>query len=248
MDLISIVTPIKNGSKLFKSTYESVVNQQYKNFEWIIVDDGSNSTELDEIKHIINDSRIKFICNNINNGPGGARNIGLSYISGDYVTFIDSDDLWDKEFLQITFEAIYKSKSGFVFTGYRRFILDEAIYLKDFMPKKIVTEKSVLQGSDISCLTALINTKFIDQTTKFGEIPARNDLVFFYNVLKKTDAFPIKEILATYRLKKVSVSSNKLRALKYQYIVNRIYAKKGVFLSLQNLIKWILYGYRKYRI
>ena len=120
--------------------------------------------------------------------------------------------------------------------------------LKDFMPKKIVTEKSVLQGSDISCLTALINTNFIDQTTKFGEIPARNDLVFFYNVLKKTDAIPIKEILATYRLKKVSVSSNKLRALKYQYVVNRIYAKKGVFLSLQNLVKWMLYGYRKYRI
>ena len=246
MDLISIVTPIKNGSKLFKTTYESVVNQQYKNFEWIIVDDGSNSTELDEIKRIIKDSRIKLICSNINNGPGGARNIGLSYISGDYVTFIDSDDLWDRQFLKISLEAINKSKSGFVFTGYRRFILDKEIYLKDFMPSKIVTEKSVLQGSDVSCLTALIDTKFIDQTTKFGEIPARNDLVFFYNVLVKTDAFPIKEVLATYRLKKVSVSSNKLRALKYQYIVNRFYAKKGVLLSLQNLLKWMLYGYRKY--
>lgn len=247
MALISIITPIKNGSRLFKSTYESVINQEYTNFEWIIVDDGSNSTELDKINFIIKDSRIKFVRKNINNGPGGARNIGLSYVSGDYVTFIDSDDLWDKKFLKIVLESVNTLQSGFVFTGYRRLIINKDVYLEDFVPTKIVTKENILHGSDISCLTAFISTRFIDETTRFGEIPARNDLVFFYNVLKKTDAFPIKKILATYRLKKVSVSSNKLRALKFQYIVNRFYAKKGVFLSLYNVLKWMFYGYKKYR-
>ena len=221
MELISIITPIKNGSHLFRSTYESVVSQLYKNFEWIIVDDGSNPSELVEIENVIKDPRVNFIHNNKNKGPGGARNLGLSNISGDYVTFIDSDDLWDREFLHKTLEAIRESKSPFVFTGYRRYILDDAVYLRDFVPHKIVTKKNVLQGSDISCLSALICTSIIDNTTKFGDIPARNDMVFFYNVLKKTDAYPIKEVLATYLMKKVSVSSNKLKALKYQYIVNR---------------------------
>ena len=246
MNLISIVTPIKNGSKLFRTTYDSVINQLYKNFEWIIVDDGSEESELIKIKKIIKDSRVKFIHNNINKGPGGARNLGLANISGDYVTFIDSDDLWDKEFLQTTLDAIYKSKSAFVFTGYRRFILEDSVYLKDFIPNKIVTKTNILHGSDISCLTALISTKLINESTKFGDIPARNDLVFFYNVLKNTDAIPVEEILATYRLKKVSVSSNKFRALRYQFIVNRYFAKQGFFTSVQNVVKWIQYGYRKY--
>ena len=202
MDLISIITPIKNGEKLFRSTYHSVIQQSYTRFEWIIVDDGSYLDQIDKIKCVINDDRVKYIIGNKNLGPGGARNIGLKKISGKYLCFIDSDDLWDRNFLQVCHAFIKRHNSGLVFSGYKRYLYEHDKYLEDFIPRDLITSESILKGSDISCLTALIDTNFLDDTTLFGEIPARNDLVFFYRVLQNTPAIPISEPLATYRLKK----------------------------------------------
>lgn len=247
MDLISIITPIKNGSELFKSTYLSVIQQTHKNFEWYVVDDGSNDVEINNIKNIIDDERVIYLTGYKNLGPGGARNIGLEKSSGDYLSFIDSDDLWDINFLSTCIRTIKNQSSGFVFSGYRRYIIDDNKYLKDFIPNKIVSHTSILKGSDISCLTALIDSNFIDSSTKFGNIPARNDLVFFYRVLKNVQATPINKVLATYRLKKKSVSSNKLRALKYQFMVNRKYAGNNFIMTMINVVCWIFYGIRKYK-
>lgn len=247
MDLISIITPIKNGYELFQSTYHSVIQQTYARFEWIIVDDGSDKDDIDRIKSIINDDRVLYIIGNNNLGPGGARNIGLKNISGKYVSFIDSDDLWDRDFLQICYNSIKSDDIGFVFSGYRRYIIEDENYLKDFIPRRIFHSDDILKGSDISCLTALIKTDFLDDTTFFGEIPARNDLVFFFRVLLKTPAIPISATLATYRLKKNSVSSNKIRAMKYQFHVNRRYANKNLLVSIINVGIWIFYGFKKYR-
>lgn len=247
MDLISIVTPIKNGDELFHSTYHSVIQQSYTRFEWIIVDDGSNEDQIDKIKGIINDDRVLYIIGNNNLGPGGARNIGLKNISGKYVSFIDSDDLWDIDFLQVCYNSIKRDNRGFVFSGYRRYIIELENYLEDFIPCRIINSNDILKGSDISCLTAMIKTDFLDDTTLFGEIPARNDLVFFFRVLLKTPAIPISETLATYRLKKNSVSSNKIRAMKYQFHVNRRYANKNLLESIINVCIWIIYGLKKYR-
>lgn len=247
MSLVSIITPIKNGSNLFRSTYESVINQTYKNFEWFIIDDGSSAEEKEKIESILVDDRASYITGGHSNGPGKARNIGLKLIAGDYVSFIDSDDLWDQDFLTKSISELKKQKVSFVFAGYKRLILSNGVYLDDFLPTRKVTQASILAGSDISCLTALISRSLLTDNTKFGEIPARNDLVFFYRVLGSGDAFPISESLATYRLKKKSVSSNKLRALKYQFIVNRKFAKKKLIISVVNVTKWVFYGLRKYK-
>lgn len=247
MDLISIITPIKNGSDLFKSTYISVVRQSYKHFEWFIIDDGSNEIEANKIVEIIDDERVKYIIGKKNLGPGGARNIGLKKTSGKYVTFIDSDDLWDNNFLEKSFEAIKFNNCGIVFSGYRRYLVYQDKYLSDFLPTKQVTYKSILRGSDISCLTSLVDAKYINNDTLFGEIPARNDLVFFYRLLKKTNAFPLQDVLATYRLNKSSVSSNKFRALKYQYLVNRKFGGNSFVMTIINILCWVFYGIKKYR-
>lgn len=246
MDLISIITPIKNNSQLFKSTYLSVIQQTHKNFEWLIIDDGSTDIELKNISNIIDDDRVKYIIGNKNLGPGGARNLGLDKISGNYLSFIDSDDLWGINFLSTCLRIIKEQKCGFVFSGYRRYMIGDDKYLKDFIPNKTVSERSILKGSDISCLTALIDTNLIDSSTRFGNIPTRNDLVFFYRVLKKDRALPINEVLATYRINNISVSSNKLRALKYQYLVNKKYAGNSFVVTTTNIFCWIFYGIKKY--
>lgn len=243
---ISIITPIKNGSKLFESTYKSVINQDYKFFEWIIIDDCSSEYEFNKIKNIIKDKRVKFIKSNNPNGPGPSRNIGLNLAKGEYITFIDSDDLWNKNFLSTSINFLESKKYDFVFSGYKRYVMDTKKYLSDFIPRNQVTQNSILRGSDISCLTAVLKREFLDQSTLFGDIPSRNDLVFFYSITKKTIAMPISEVLATYRIRNQSVSSNKLKALKYQFIVNYKIANNSFFLSSMNVIRWVIYGFFKY--
>ena len=207
-NLVSIITPIKNGSVLFKSTYESVVNQSHKNFEWIIIDDYSCNKELDEIKKICTDSRIRLIESNKSNGPGKARNIGLKKIKGGFVAFIDADDLWNIDFLEKLLMFSVKNNFDFVFSGYRPYITEKQTFLVDFIPKEIVTADTILKGSDISCLTALIKSNLIDKENRFGYIPCRNDLVLFYRLVTKCPAVPIPKSYATYRVGNNTISSN----------------------------------------
>ena len=104
---VSIITPFKNSFKTFKETYRTVINQTYKDFEWIIVDDKSDLSEFNNLKNFVKDSRVIIYSNNGKPGPGGARNFGLEKLSGDFLTFIDSDDLWELDYmLPLIFELV----------------------------------------------------------------------------------------------------------------------------------------------
>ena len=98
--LVSIIVPIYGVEKYIASCIDSILNQTYENFELILVDDGSpdKSGVICE-KYAISDKRIK-VFHKENGGLSDARNYGLSYANGEYVTFIDSDDLVEKNFLK----------------------------------------------------------------------------------------------------------------------------------------------------
>ena len=105
----SIIMPVYNREKFLIEAVESVINQTQTNWELVIVDDGST----DNSWHIIdslNDSRIKKIRQN-NKGAGGARNTGIENSTGEYIAFLDSDDLWLNNHLEIHFNEIIKKNS-----------------------------------------------------------------------------------------------------------------------------------------
>ncbi len=101
MKLISVIIPTYNRKNFLQIAVKSVLAQTYKNFELIIVDDGSTD-ETDKLIEKFNDSRIKYIYQK-NRGPAKARNTGIKLAKGDYIAFLDSDDRWKKEKLQIQF-------------------------------------------------------------------------------------------------------------------------------------------------
>lgn len=90
--LVSVVIPTYNGSRFIKETIQSVLDQTYTNIETIIVDDGSKDNTPDIVKSI-NDSRIIYIRQK-NAGVSMARNNGINISKGDYIAFLDHDDLW----------------------------------------------------------------------------------------------------------------------------------------------------------
>ena len=98
-ELVSIIMPSFNTGRFIKKTINSVLNQTYKNWELIIVDDCSNDN-TDEIVNNINDSRIRYFKNRSNVGAALSRNKALKEARGKWIAFLDSDDLWEKDKLE----------------------------------------------------------------------------------------------------------------------------------------------------
>src|SRR5690606_22597361 len=93
--LVSIITPLHNGEQYVVETIESVLSQTYQNWEMIIVDDCSQDKGAEIVKKYADrDPRIKLIQNLQNQGPALSRNKAISESKGEYIAFLDSDDLW----------------------------------------------------------------------------------------------------------------------------------------------------------
>ena len=116
--LVSIITPMYKGAAFVGETIESVLAQDYENWEMIIVDDcspddGAGIAVVES--YASKDGRIKLIASKENRGSSGARNIALQTASGDYIAFLDSDDLWSPTFLSSQLQFIKDKEAAIVF-------------------------------------------------------------------------------------------------------------------------------------
>ncbi|MDX7762176.1 glycosyltransferase family 2 protein [Aeromonas caviae] len=115
---ISIVVPFYERSKNFSDIYKTINNQTFDNWELIIVDDGSSDHELlHNFVSQVSDSRVKLILLSKNVGGAAARNRGIIEATGDYIAFLDSDDLWCSKKLEAQFEYIEKSDEDVLFSN-----------------------------------------------------------------------------------------------------------------------------------
>jgi glycosyltransferase involved in cell wall biosynthesis len=104
MPLISVIIPVYNGESTIRETLESVLRQSFQNFEIIIINDGSTDHTL-EIVNSIKDVRIK-IFSYLNSGLSVSRNRGLGHAKGEYITFLDADDLWTSDKLEVQLRTL----------------------------------------------------------------------------------------------------------------------------------------------
>ena len=110
---ISVILPVFNGEKYINKSIESVLNQSFMDFELIIINDGSNDNTLDVINSF-SDDRIKLI-NQSNHGPGYSRNRGLEIASGEYIMFLDADDWFRDDALEIAYSEACKFNTDLTF-------------------------------------------------------------------------------------------------------------------------------------
>src|SRR5690349_2860928 len=120
-ETVSIITPTFNSAKYIAETIQSVQKQTYSNWEMIIVDDGSKDTTVGIIQNFMEDDhRIHLIQLHKNSGPAKARNKGIEKAQGDYMTFLDADDIWFPDFIASSIQAIRQTGIHFVFSSYKR--------------------------------------------------------------------------------------------------------------------------------
>ena len=116
--MISVVIPLYNKEKQIAKTLQTVLNQTYQDFEIVIVNDGSTDGSVDEVKKFLN-PRIRLI-NQKNGGVSAARNRGIEEAKGEYIAFLDADDVWDIEHLEVLYQLILAyPKNGAYATAYR---------------------------------------------------------------------------------------------------------------------------------
>ncbi|BEH91603.1 glycosyl transferase [Turicibacter faecis] len=119
-DKVSVILPVYNSEKTIEKTINSVLNQSYQNFELIIINDGSTDNTDIICSSYINDSKVRYIYNK-NQGVSKSRNIGLDLAEGEYICFIDSDDLYEKNYLNEMIKRITDNNCDWDICGYQCF-------------------------------------------------------------------------------------------------------------------------------
>lgn len=233
-DLVSIITPLYNSEKFIEETIESVLRQTYNNWEMIIVDDCSTDLGPDIVKkYSQNDLRIKYIKMEKNSGAALCRNKAIELSKGEFIAFLDSDDLWKEKKLEKQVKFMKDNQYFISFHEYEE--IDEngkRLNIKIEAPKKPVTYRKYLLTNPIGCLSGMYSVK------KIGKIympllKKRQDTGFWLKILSTGEkAYSLKENLGFYRVRKNSLSFKKSDLLKYHWILYRKEEKLTVLESL----------------
>ena len=249
-DLVSIITPCYNSEKYISETIKSVINQKYQKWEMIIVDDCSQDTSVQIIEQFSNqDNRIKLIKLTVNKGAGYCRNSAIKEARGQYYSFLDSDDIWLEDKISKQIDFMIKNNISFCYSAYN--FINEVSTLLDvppFFSSFRVSYNDLLKTNHIGCLTAMYDiTKISDQKLYMSEMRSRQDLSLWLNILKIIDfVYVLNEVLASYRIRRNSISSNKITAIYYQWKLYRDVEKISFSKSIYFLIFYLYFGVIKY--
>ncbi|MGA9379390.1 MAG: glycosyltransferase family A protein, partial [Phormidium sp.] len=127
MSLISVIIPVYNGEKTIRETIESVLNQTYKNFELIVINDGSQDATL-EVVSAIEDQRLKVFSYS-NAGLSASRNRGIFQANSEFITFLDADDLWLPDKLESQFNALQNNSEAALAYSWTNYIDESGKFL-----------------------------------------------------------------------------------------------------------------------
>ncbi len=245
-DLVSIITANYNSEKFVAQTIESVLAQTYVDWEMIIVDDGSTDRGMDIIQFYTNqDGRIRLIQLDQNSGPAVARNKAIEEANGAYIAFLDSDDLWLPYKLERQIAFMMQYQVVFSYSAYN--LIDEDCNTKGvFSVPERLSYTDLLKTNSIGCLTAIYDTRLIGKVM-MPLILKRQDYGLWLKILKMTPfAYGINEPFATYRIRKNSISSNKIKAASYVWKVFREVEKINFFKSIYYFAHYAFNGFKKY--
>ncbi len=245
MPEVSIITPCYNSALFLKETTESVINQTFTDWEWIITDDKSSDNSVEIIKEI-NDPRIKLIIAKKNGGAGHARNLSLEKATGRFITFLDADDFWEPNFLEEMIGFMKKENAEIAYSNYAR--CDENLVPKidDFKADKEVTFNNLLKTCRLSLLSSMYDSQRVGKEF-FPEGSKREDHVMWLNLLKKIPiGKPLPKTMAKYRMHASSVSRKKTNIMKDQYLVYKDYMKFSTLKSWYYTANWAFNGFMKY--
>ena len=243
--LVSIIMPSYNTASYIKETIQSVLNQTYQNWELIIVDDCS-ADNTDEVLGTIKDPRIRYFKNDKNSGAAVSRNKALREARGQWIAFLDSDDLWMPEKLEKQIHFMEKNDYSFSYTNYEEIDVEgKKTGIIVTGPKKI-TKTGMFNYCWPGCLTVMFDANKVG-LLQIKDIKKNNDYAMWLKVCKKVNGFLLDEYLAFYRKGRVgSVSTHSIKTMiLWHYKLYHDAENMGVIKSLFNTGRNLIFGFYK---
>jgi teichuronic acid biosynthesis glycosyltransferase TuaG len=260
--LVSIVMPAYNAAGFIGAAIDSVIKQTYPNWELIIIDDHSKDNTFMLAEVYMTDKRIKVVKTLQNGGAAVARNFGIELARGAYIAFLDSDDLWMPEKLEVQLQCMLQADVPFSFMAYKVITEDNRPIKTIRVPLKVDYGK-LLRGCDIGCLTVMYNTEklgklfFLDHRTDTTvAIPkdvikkwGKEDYVLWLQIARRYGAsgmIGIDRPLAAYRKHESGISANKVKAAKLQWLVYRKVERLNLLDATINFLCYTIKGLTKH--
>lgn len=227
MQLVSVITPLFNAEDFIGETIESVQAQTYKNWEMLIVDDCSTDRSREVVyRYMQQDERIRLVVlENHFGGPARPRNVGMRNAKGDYIAFIDADDVWFKE--KIENEVAFLDANKDVYLVYSRFFINKNGKISNKVMPGNGSLKSgkifnhlFLSHNFIACLTVMMRNGQDGDRYFFDEDPklvAIEDFDLWLRISRNRKISFIKKPLAVYRIHAGNIS-HKIRYFIERYL------------------------------
>ncbi len=236
--LVSIIMPTYNCGGYIGETIDSVISQTYDNWELIIVDDCSKDDTEKVVKKFKNDNRIRYIKLERNSGAAVARTEAMKKAKGDYMAFLDSDDLWYPEKLEKQLKFMKENKYDFTCTAYEQ-IDENGKFLKKIVRPKVKADYNrILLDCPVGNSTVMYNVNALGKY-EVPNIRKRNDDALWLQIIKKAGYIYGKdEVLMKYRVRNNSISSNKWSLVKYHWQLYRKIEHLSVVRSAFHVCYW----------
>ena len=243
--LVSIIMPSYNTAPYIEETIQSVLNQTYTNWELIIVDDCSTDN-TDEVLETIKDDRIRCFKNEKNSGAAVSRNKALREAKGQWIAYLDSDDLWMPEKLEKQIEFMEENGYAFSYTNYEEIDVNgNKTGVRITGPKKI-TETGMFNYCWPGCLTVMYDAEKVG-LIQIEDIKKNNDYAMWLKVCKKANCYLLDECLGQYRKGRVgSVSTHSIKTMiGWHYKLYHEAEDMGILSSLFNTGRNLVFGFYK---
>lgn len=247
--LISVVMPAYNCEKTIGQAVDSVIAQTCPNWELLILDDRSTDGTAQLIEALQGkDERIRAFHNEQNQGVGNTRNRGVELAKGDWIAFLDSDDMWMPEKLEKQLALLDQNENAqllFTGSGFMNESGEALAYVLHVPPR--IDRKRLLRQNLVSCSSVLVKKEQMLQHPFPAQSDMHEDFAVWLQILREEEyACGVDEPLLIYRLSASSKSGNKLKAARMNWNTYRR-SGLGLFSSLYYMGCYAVNGIRKYR-
>ena len=216
---ISIIMPAYNAAPFIGAAVESVLNQTFDDFELIIIDDCSKDETPAIIRsYALRDTRIIFLRNPENVGVSKTRNYGIAQARGEWIAFLDSDDMWRPDKLEKQINLLDEHPEVQISYTASSFIDYAGNPFNYVLPAEAkTTYRTLLRMNLMSCSSVMVRKDVISQV-KMADDRMHEDYSAWLQILREVPyAYGINEPLLIYRLSKNSKSSNRIKSAKMIY-------------------------------
>lgn len=246
--LCSVVIPAYNCERTIRASVESALDQTYKMLEVLIVDDASTDNTGTVLKDLATeDTRIKIFFLEKNGGVAEARNRLFTEAKGEYIAFLDADDIWEAEKIEKQIALLETSGSDFTYSSYS--FMDKGsleIGKPKIVPPTCIM-KDILKENFILCSSVMMKAS-LGKKYKMDGSYSHEDMVYWLTLFQGgCKAVGDPEVLVRYRIYEQNRSGNKKKAAKDRWIVYRKFLKMNVFVSFGYFVVYALHGFKKYR-